>query len=108
MPAELQAITDRIGQLRERLAAGDPDLEPDGIQAAIDRAEEKRRELVNEQPAAKQSAKVLSMLPNAAEAYRRQIEQGLDNDPRAAGKARVIPEDAGKRPPCAGGTRPLG
>ena len=30
------------------------------------------------------------MLPKAADAYRRQIEQGLDGDPRAALKARVI------------------
>ena len=30
------------------------------------------------------------MLPKAAEAYRRQIAQGLDNDPRAALKARAI------------------
>ena len=33
------------------------------------------------------------MLPRAAEAYRRQIEQGLDGDPRAALKARVILRD---------------
>jgi hypothetical protein len=30
------------------------------------------------------------MLPRAAELYRRQIAQGLDGDPRAALKARVI------------------
>jgi len=30
------------------------------------------------------------MLPKAADAYRRQIAQGLDNDPRAAGKARAM------------------
>ncbi len=90
VPAELQAISDRIGRLRERLANGDPDLEPDEIQAAIDLAEEKQKELVNAQPAAKQSAKMISMLPKAADIYRRQIDRGLDNDARAAGKARVI------------------
>lgn len=90
VPAELQALNKRIGRLRERLEAGDPDLEPDEIQAAIERAEEKRKDLVDVQPAAKQSAKMLAMLPKAAEMYRRQIAQGLDNDPRAAGKARMI------------------
>ena len=43
-----------------------------------------------QQPAAKQSAKVLSILPRAAELYRRQITLGLDGDPRAALKARVF------------------
>jgi hypothetical protein len=43
--------------------------------------------------AAKHSAKVLSMLPAAAELYRRQIAQGLDGDPRAALKARVFLRD---------------
>ena len=33
---------------------------------------------------------MISMLPKAADAYRRQIANGLDKDPRAAGKARVI------------------
>ena len=37
-----------------------------------------------------ETAKLLAMLPKAAETYRRQIAQGLDKDPRAAGKARVI------------------
>jgi len=34
------------------LTGGDPDLEPDEIQAAIDKAEQKRRELLETQPAA--------------------------------------------------------
>ena len=42
------------------------------------------------QPAAKQSAKMLATLSKAAELYRRQIAQGLDNDARAAGKARAL------------------
>jgi len=33
---------------------------------------------------------MIAMLPKAADAYRRQIEEGLGNDPRAAGKARAI------------------
>lgn len=59
------------------------------LQAAIDRAEAKRKELENQQPAAKASAKVLTLLPRAAEEYRRQVARGLDGDPRAALKARV-------------------
>lgn len=88
-PAELKALDVRIARLRERLERGDPDMEQDEIQAAIDRAEGKRREIgatltVNE------SAKVLTIVPQAAEAYRRQIAAGLDNDPAAASKARTI------------------
>jgi hypothetical protein len=42
------------------------------------------------QPAAQASAKILAMLPKAAELYRKQVAQGLDRDPRAALKARVF------------------
>jgi hypothetical protein len=67
--AEVAAIELRIARLRERLAAGDPDLEADELQAAIERAEAKRRELLAAQPAAKQSAKLFAMMPRAAEEY---------------------------------------
>jgi hypothetical protein len=53
-------------------------------------AETKRQELVAQQPEARASAKVLAMLPGAAELYRRQVAEGLDGDPRAALKARVF------------------
>jgi hypothetical protein len=89
-PRELEDLAARIERLRERLRRGDPDMTGDEIEAAIDRAEAKRRELQNQQPAAKQSAKILTMLPRAAEAYRRQIAQGLDGDEREALKARVL------------------
>jgi len=89
-PRELQELGARIERLRERLKKGDPDMPPDEIQAAIDRAETKRRELQAQQPEAQQSAKVLSILPKAAEMFRRQVELGLDGDPRAALKARVF------------------
>jgi DNA invertase Pin-like site-specific DNA recombinase len=89
-PRELQDIDARLERLRERLVKGDPDLPADELQAAIERAEQKRRELQDTQPAAKRSAKVLSMLPRAAEVYRRQITEGLDGNPREALKARVI------------------
>jgi site-specific DNA recombinase len=89
-PRELQELTVRIARLRGRLCHGDSDMQPDELQAAIDRAEAKRKELESRQPAAKASAKALSILPRAAELYRRQIAQGLDGDPRAALKARVF------------------
>jgi hypothetical protein len=65
----------------------------DEIQAAIDRVEAKRKELASAQPAAKELAKVLSMLPHAAEVYRKQIAEGLGGNPRAVLKARVILRD---------------
>ena len=60
------------------------------IQAAIDRAAAKRSDLQDQQHRAIPSAKMFTMLPRAAEAYRRQITLGLDGDPRAALKARSI------------------
>lgn len=93
VPRELQELAARIERLRERLKRGDPDMTADELQAAIDRAESKRRELEAEQPEAKQSARVLSILPRAADLYRRQVAQGLDGDPRAALKARVFLRD---------------
>jgi hypothetical protein len=45
------------------------------------------------QPAARQTAKIPTMLPKAARAYRQQIERGRDDDPRAAAKARVLLRD---------------
>jgi hypothetical protein len=58
MPHALLELTARIERLRERLHKGDPDMTADEIQAAIDWAEGKRRELQGQQPAARQSAKV--------------------------------------------------
>lgn len=89
-PRELQELAARIERLRERLVKGDPDMPPDEIQAAIARAEGKRRELEEQQPEAKQSARVLSFLPRAAHLYCRQITLGLEGDPRAALQARVF------------------
>jgi hypothetical protein len=50
----------------------------------------KRRELVEQQPDSMASAKILAMLPKAAEVYREQVVLGLDGDPRASLKARVF------------------
>ena len=88
-PKELQELAARIERLRERLRKGDPDMPPDEIEAAIERAEAKRRELEAQRPEAQEWAHVLSMLPKAAELFRRQVEQGLNGNPSAAGKARV-------------------
>lgn len=89
-PKELQELAARIERLRERLRKGDPDMTADEIAAAIERAEGKRRELEQQQPAARATAKVLTMLPRTAEMYRRQVLQGLDGNVREALKARVF------------------
>jgi hypothetical protein len=65
-------------------------MEPDELRAAIEKAEAKRRELMELEFAASDSAKVLSMLPKAAAFYCKQINEGLDGNPEAALKARVI------------------
>ncbi len=92
-PEEIRALDKRIERLQDRLTIGDPDLEPDELQLAIEAVQRKRCDLLDIQPAARQSAKILTMLPNAAQAYRQQIERGLDNDPREAAKARIILRD---------------
>jgi site-specific DNA recombinase len=89
-PQELQELTARIERLRARLNSGDPDMAPDEIQAAIDRAEAKARELGGPDAASTPAMRAFTMLPKAAEAYRRQITLGLEGEPRAALKARSI------------------
>lgn len=89
-PRQLQELTARIERLRERLRRGDADMTADEIQAAIDRAEAKARELQGLGSAAMPATKVFTMLPRAAEAYRRQIALGLEGEPRATLKARSI------------------
>ena len=68
-------------------------MAPDELQAAIDRAEVKRRELQGLDATTLQSAKMFGMLPRAVEIYRRQIALGLEGDPRATTKARAIVRD---------------
>jgi hypothetical protein len=65
----------------------------DELQAAIDRAEFKHRELLAARPQAKSKARIGAMLPKAAELYRKQIELGLSGDTRATAKARLILRD---------------
>jgi hypothetical protein len=93
-PRELQELSARITRLRERLKTGDPDMPADELQAAIDRAEAKRKALLDQQPAAKHSANVLKMLPQAAQAARREIAAALGGCSRASLKARVILREA--------------
>ncbi|MHB8812569.1 MAG: recombinase family protein [Steroidobacteraceae bacterium] len=90
LPRELEEFDARIMRLRERLKAGDPDLTPDELQAAIDRAEAKRRQVFDVQPTERENARVLAMLRRTAELYREQIDQGLGADPAASAKARTI------------------
>jgi DNA invertase Pin-like site-specific DNA recombinase len=90
LPRELEELDARIMRLRQRLKAGDPDLTPDELQAAIDRAEAKRRQVFDLQPTERENARVLAMLPRTAELYREQIDQGLGGDPAASAKARMI------------------
>jgi hypothetical protein len=78
-------------RLRRRMAAGDPDITPDELRAALDLAEYKRHELAYAKPAdISGGAKLLNMLPSAAELYRRQIALGLDGvHPQIMAKARL-------------------
>ena len=93
-PRQLSELDARLERLRERLRNGDPDLTDDELQAAIDRAQAKRQELAAAtQPAGSAAAKVLSMLPKAAEAYRKQVIAGLDGDLEATARARDILRD---------------
>jgi hypothetical protein len=94
-PQELAELDARIARLRKRLTAGDPDMTPDEIQAAIERAERKRRELAEAPPPeSREAAKLLTILPNAAELYRRQIALGLDGaHPQVLLKARMALRD---------------
>jgi hypothetical protein len=62
---------------------------PDEIEAALERAEGKRRELEGQLPEAQQFSNMLSILPKAAELFRHQVVQGLNGNPQEAGKARV-------------------
>lgn len=78
-PHELMELDARIARLHKRMAAGDPDITPDELRAVLDRAEYKRRELAHAKPTdSSEGAKLLTILPNAAELYRRQVALGPD------------------------------
>jgi hypothetical protein len=66
-------------------------LPADELQAAIDRAEAKRRDLRDQQPGSTvPMSKALALMPRAAELYRRQVALGLNGNPQAAQKARLF------------------
>jgi hypothetical protein len=88
-PRELSELDARLDRLRDRLRRGDPDMEADEISAAIERVESKRRELAAAQ-SANSPARILTLLPKAAEANRRQVVAGLEGHPEAAAKARGV------------------
>jgi site-specific DNA recombinase len=91
MPSELRELGARIDRLRERLKRGDPDMPADEIQAAIDRVDAKRRDIEAQQPfAVGHSTQIQSVLPRAAEMYRRQLNEGLNGNANAAVKAREV------------------
>lgn len=87
----------RIARLRERLKAGDPDLTTDELQVGIDRAEAKRRELLDARRTDSEDTRGLAMLPKAAELYRDQIDQGLEGDPAAVTKRARFSEACSER-----------
>ncbi len=92
-PRELAELDARIARLKERLRTGDPDLTEDELQAAIDRAQTKRQELAVSQPVSG-AARILTMLPRAAEIYRQHVIAGLEGkDPEATAKARSMLRD---------------
>jgi hypothetical protein len=90
LPHEIQELDARITRLRERLKAGDPYLMADELQAGIDRADNKRRELLDVRPAERENARALALMPQAAELYRAQIDLGLGGEPAAAARAAQI------------------
>jgi site-specific DNA recombinase len=85
LPADLLKLDERLVKLRVMT-----DLDGDERQLLIDKTEAKRKELLAKQPAAVQQAKILTMLPKAASAYLKLIEEGLAGDARSAAKVRVI------------------
>jgi site-specific DNA recombinase len=89
-PRELQELSARIARLKERLRCGDPDMTADELQAAIDRAEMKWRELQSQAAPGRSLSKLFATLPRGAELYRRQVILGLSGDLNAASKARVF------------------
>jgi DNA invertase Pin-like site-specific DNA recombinase len=86
-PKEVQDLDARIARLRARLKTGDPDMPADEIQAAIDRAIGKRAELAGS--AKGTGARVVRLLPAVADAYRRQLQRGLDGHPAHMADART-------------------
>lgn len=92
IPRELRELDSRLERLRRRLVDGDPDIPPDELQFAIDRAEAKRRQLQMGLTEADigAGARVASAVAHAAALYDLQVSRGLEGDPEASTEARLI------------------
>ncbi len=62
----------------------------DELQAALDRALTKRKELARNPVGGDHTGKVIAALPRAVDLYRRQIAAGLDGSPSDAAQARTL------------------
>jgi site-specific DNA recombinase len=87
---EAALLDERIKRLRKRLKEGDPDLDADELEVAIEKAEAKRAALAAAPATQRDADRVVMMLPKAAEAYRRMVGLGLTKDPEAAAQARTV------------------
>lgn len=87
---EMAQLDVRLDRLRERLRNGDPDIEPDELQMAIDWAQAKRQRLAAPVLPDGSERDALSMLPKLGRIYREQIVAGLDGNPEATARARSI------------------
>jgi site-specific DNA recombinase len=65
-------------------------MTPDELQAAIDRAEIKRRQLVSGYQEGAEVARILPTVPRAAELCEKRIALGLLGDKEACEEARII------------------
>ena len=89
-PAELREVDARIKRLQAGIKAGDPDLTAEELDAAMQRLQAKRRELIGIPAATNLDEKVLALLPINARSLRSQIEAGFDGNPARASEARVV------------------
>ena len=88
-PAALLEIEAEIARLRAELI-GASAMKAKLTQATLIQAEAMKAELMESQPAAKASAKILTVLPRAAELYRLQLKKGLERaSPRDVDRARA-------------------
>lgn len=87
-PTEVLELDARIARLRERLRAGDPDMAPDELLAVIERAEQKRLDLLMARPKTAANDDAVRGLPSAAKMYREQIGKGLQGNRDEASQAR--------------------
>lgn len=89
-PQELKELEARLDRLRRRVTEGDPDMTTDELQAAIERAEAKRRQLQRGLQGSGEVDRVLEAVPRAAELCDERIALGLSGDARASEEARLV------------------